>query len=268
MNNIFLVALLFGIALCSRITPENISWANGVYSLSLIQVTIEILAFLSAVYIASALQWSAKTLSQPQSGLVKFIVYGMMSLQAVLLTSTAMNLDFSIKTASALKEYDDAKISLNGTQIFIEGAIGGNTYEDILKKIKPQNITKITIISPGGLIDEAVKIGKFVERERIPVHVIDFCASACVIIASSSQRLTATPNSLFGFHQGATIVDSESSLSKYLSLEATNVMVEALRNNGIPLSILDAAVETKPSDIHYVSAERMLELGVVNEIQP
>jgi ATP-dependent protease ClpP protease subunit len=268
MGNIFILALLFGIGLCTRINLERISWANGNYSLSPIQFTIEVLSFLSALYIVATLHWSAKTLSQSKSGLVKLIAYGMLTLQAVLLTSTAINLNFSMKTSSALKEYDDAKISLNGTQIFIEGTIGGNTYEDILKKIKPQNITKITIISPGGLIDEAIKIGKFVKRERIPVHVIDFCASACVIIASSSQRLTATPNSLFGFHQGATIVDSDSSLSKYLSLEATNVMVEALRNNGIPLSILDAAVETKPSEIHYVSAETMLELGVVNEIQP
>ena len=268
MSNVFLLALLFGIALCSRMPPENISWANGVYSLSLLQVTIEVLTLLTAVYIAVALPWSAKTLSKPKSGLVKLIAYGILTLQTILLTSTAVNLDFSIKTASALKEYEDAEISLNGTQVLIEGTIGSNTYEDVLKAIQPKNITKISIISPGGLIDEAMQIGQLVQREQIPVHVIEFCASACVIIASSSQRLTATPNSLFGFHRGATIVDSESSLSKYLSLEATNIMIEALRNNGIPLSILDAAVETKPSEMHYVTAESMLELGVVNEIKP
>ena len=268
MNKIALSAFFFCVALCSRVIPETITWVNGIYSLSLLNVTIEVLSFISAVYIAVTLKWAAPNLALEKYGLVKLIVAGIITVQAIILTSTMLNLSFSIKSSVALRDYEDAEVTSDNEIILIDGVIGKNTYSIISAKLKKNKITQVIIRSPGGLIDQSIKIGKLIEKIEMPIQVLDFCESSCVIIASYSKHLTAKNNSVFGFHQGASLVQSESSLSKYIALEATNNMVNTLHKNGVPQEVLDIAAETRPSEMYYVTAARMHELGFVKEIQP
>lgn len=263
-----IILIFFGASLASRSIPATTPFINGAQSLVYFQLAVEATSLASIVYLAFALQWVKGQLSQSVIGFLKLTSFGAVTLQASLLASTLMNLEFSLSTALALNEYKGATVSTQGATIFIDGAIGEYTYDEIVTAKSSRAVNLLIIRSPGGLIEEALQISKLIRRDSLSVHVIDLCASACVIIASSSPHLTATPSSLFGFHQGGTIIESNSSLSKYLSLEATNTMIDALRDNGIPEEILDAALETQPSDMHYVSSNRMLDLGVVAALRP
>jgi ATP-dependent protease ClpP protease subunit len=266
MTSLILILILFVTSTGTRFFPVTMPWLSGLHTHILLQTTVEFLCFISVVQITINLSQNGTTLAIEKKGLIRLSAYSILSLQAILFFSTIINLPFSLRYASALYEYKNTAITTQGKTILIDGIIGNEAYDRFVELYKKDVTTQISIRSNGGLIDEALQISKIVKQHGMSVHVIDYCSSACVMISSSSQKLTATPNSLFGFHRGSAIADSTNSLSKYISSEATNTMISVLRANGLPPEILDVALVTKPSDMHYVSAEKMRELGIVKAI--
>ena len=86
--------------------------------------------------------------------------------------------------------------------IEIKGEISRGDYDKLSVALEGVDPVFISIDSPGGSIDEAMKIGQLLRNRELAVEVADSgeCVSACVLIlAGAVHRL---PNDRVGIHRG------------------------------------------------------------------
>ena len=186
--------------------------------------------------------------------------------QLMLLASSILYLDTRSKSFRAAIEIGEPSISISNDTIAIDGPIGAKTFVSIKALTDQNEVRSIIIDSPGGLINVALQISGLIKGRRIAVHVAEHCESACVIIAKSSNHLSASKVAVFGFHQGSSLGGTTSSLADFTNTMATDEMIASLRELGIPNDILDKAIKTSPDNMFYVSATEMYSRGIINEL--
>ena len=266
MVNLALVALMLLVTIGTKLVPDALPGPNTPVFSATLQLILEFVCLATSSYLTLVSTLFGKP---PQPiGLSRLASYTLVSLQIVFLIAGLQNFTFNTQTKLALEGYEDAQISTDGTSLVLNGAIGANTYDYMVQEFNRTKPVRIVVNSPGGLIGEALEIAEFIKGRSISVYVFDVCASACVIIAAASPNLTASSKAKFGFHQGAALVVSENSLSKLTSLQATEVLLDALRGEGIPEEILDEAQKTAPGEMYFVTAQQLYDAGVVTSVGP
>jgi ATP-dependent protease ClpP protease subunit len=250
----------------TKLVPDALPGQNTPVASTTLQLILELACLATSLYLTLIPTFPVK-ISRP-FGISHLISYTLVSLQLVFFFSGMQNFTFNIKSKLAIESYEEGQVTNIGTTLVFSGAIGATTYEDILKKFNQGGSGRIEITSPGGLIGESLEIANFVKSRSISVHVVDLCASACVVIAAASPNLTASTKAEFGFHQGTALLVSDNSLSKFTSLQATQVLIDALRSEGIPEEILDEAQSTTPDEMYIVTAKQMYDAGIVKSIGP
>lgn len=146
--------------------------------------------------------------------------------------------------------------------LLIEGVIGPLTFQSIKNYAATQKVHSIVLNSQGGLIDNAIEIADYIQRNSIDTYVLNYCESACVIIAVSGNQLYANSDAKFGFHQSAVLTSYESQLTQAMSNEGTLQMIEALAYYGVPPEILAWINKTKSKDMVYFSGEELYDYGL------
>jgi len=266
MVHLALVALMLLVTIGTKLVPDALPGPNTPIVSASLQLILEFVCLATSLYLALVSTLFAKP---PQPiGLSRLASYALVSLQIVFFISGLQNFTFNTQTKLALEGYEDAQISTDGTSLILNGVIGANTYDYMVQEFNRNEPVRVVVNSPGGLIGEALEIADFIKRRSISVYVFDLCASACVIIAAASPNLMASSKAKFGFHQGAALVVSDNSLSKLTSLQATEVLLDALRGEGIPEEILDEAQRTAPGEMYFVTAQRLYDAGVVTSVGP
>lgn len=261
--------LLISIAttsLASVFAPMETSGLPSNSNFLLKQIAIQFICLLASLPLIVNLQNEFFTKHSANIGIENLFGLTAILLQAVLVTSSIIHFDTKQKNLVALDEYENTKLIMSDGWIVIDGVIGHNVASDINIQTNLSATNGIKIRSSGGLIDSAIQIASIVEENALPVHVQQYCESACVIIASASPYLSADRNAVFGFHRGAPLVDSSDSWSKFVASKATDQLISALRKNGIPEKILLVAIETSPDDMHQVLAQQLHTLGIVKRL--
>jgi hypothetical protein len=166
----------------------------------------------------------------------------------------------------AMQRYGNSDVYVIDRTLFLKGQIGMQTSKAVEHEIWKSAPSTLALSSPGGLIQAAVEISRIVQDNAIPVHVLDSCASACVIIAAASPTLTAQREAVFGFHRGSAVVEANDSWTRFVSDSAADELITILRSHGIPEDILVFAKETPPEEMHWISSGELQARGVVTQI--
>ena len=111
-------------------------------------------------------------------------------------------------------------------------------------------LTALSLDSPGGDLEEGLRMATSVREARLPTMVGDGakCASACVIVFAAGSHLFASTTALVGVHsasyRGSDTPDAQA---------ATVVMARRLAEYGVPDAILGKMVTAHPSQIWWLS---------------
>jgi len=151
--------------------------------------------------------------------------------------------------------------------VSIDGLLGEPTVLSIENYIASNTLSLIIINSSGGIIDHANSLASLIKRNRINILVSDHCESACMIVASSGNKLFAYPDTQFGFHTAGTFSDSHHNQAvKFLAISGTRDMTGILLKNGVPSDVLEVMNKTPNSSMSYYSGLELFERGVVTDL--
>jgi ATP-dependent protease ClpP protease subunit len=206
----------------------------------------------------------------PGRGLLFLVCAATTILQGCTTLSMMLTASDTSATYAAIEDVENAYVFLKEPgHVQIDGTIGANLFADVTSfqsEVTP--ITSVEINSGGGLVDQAMKLAGFVEKQKITVIVGDICMSACVLVAVASPNLTAHESSLFGFHQSAAVAETSSQIFslglKFIDADSDKF----LSDHGIPPDIMAQAKNHKPDQMYEVKAADMLKARVVRKIIP
>jgi ATP-dependent protease ClpP protease subunit len=170
----------------------------------------------------------------------------------------------------AVDSSEDANVTvLTGSRVRIDGTIGPNLMRDFMALERTSGpLLGLEINSPGGLVDEALKLARFVEKARIPVIVRYECLSACVLVAVASPASYAEEGAIFGFHQTAPVADITSEIAIFGMAEADKEANSFMRDHGVPEEVLREANRYEPDSMYLMTASEMVEAGTIEGILP
>ncbi len=173
-----------------------------------------------------------------------------------------------------------AEVYIDGDSIIYNGDI----HEESIQKVKDlynDDITKIVLNSPGGEINNGMDFGDFIFEKGLDVEIKNTAfSSAANYVALAAKNLYLNPNSLLGFHGGATQdesayegipEDQKAILEEYLkaSIERENLFYEKI---GVDQKITTLGQDEKYDAIadgkigYTYSLEALKALGVDNII--
>ena len=118
--------------------------------------------------------------------------------------------------------------------------------------------------SPGGNLDEAIKIANALRRIQATVGVLGQakCASACFLIFAAGSTKLAGATALIGVHSA-----SENGIETATSMALTTAMARDAAALGVPPSIIGKMVTAEPGQMEWLTQRDLASMGV-NIIQP
>lgn len=154
--------------------------------------------------------------------------------------------------------------------IVLVGKIEDGDFKKFVQTIRNNGAfpKRVIIRSPGGDVEEAIRIGRFIRESLLPVWAIIECNSACVLIwiGGVDRGGSAT----FGLHRpvyqkhyfaGLSASDAE---KKYRELD--DFVRTYLIDMNTPTAVIDKMMSTKSSDVALVTSESLIE--IVGERSP
>jgi hypothetical protein len=190
---------------------------------------------------------------------VCFIAYGI---------NLVLNSSFKITNSNNLEKYSGVAATIvDENWLFIDGAIGSLTLETINKIANSNDIKFVQLNSGGGLIETALDIARFVDKNNISTVVNGECASACVLIAISGKKLLVSRTAKFGFHNASSISQPGSELGKFSSMVASETMFSFLIKRGIPRDIIKEAEATPANEMYYVNGVDFIRRGLAVQLE-
>lgn len=187
-----------------------------------------------------------------------FIAYGI----NLVLTSS-----FKVANSKNLEKFSGVAASIiNENWLSIDGAIGSLTLETVNQIANSNDIKFVQLNSGGGLIETALDIASFVDKNNISTVVNSECASACVLIAVSGKQLLVSRTARFGFHNASSVGQPGSELGKYSSMMASKTMFSYLIKRGIPRDIIRKAETTPANEMYYVNGVDFIQRGLAVQL--
>ncbi len=266
----FLLASIFLLLACGAASlgagsfsylAENVPVAHGVLSI------LSLVFFLLAIAVAILANSNEKgELRGPQTisaiiCLILLVPTGGIAVGRLVNFQSSLEIMRGVKSAKGEKVFFDRDLAI------LDGEIGYETLASLKNGLVDDGSTPTLILkSNGGSIDSAVKIGELLSDYQIDVVVVNYCESACVIIALSGTRLFVSSRARFGFHRGSAVASRNSQLGKYIADLATNEYISALKSLGVPQSVLKIAKETPADEMYYLSGDQMMHFGMALDL--
>ncbi len=137
-----------------------------------------------------------------------------------------------------------------------EGAFDKGSADRIIEHIEELRIATLVLNSTGGLVAEAARLHEYLADNGIRTHVIDRCASACVIAYAGGAVRTADEGARFGFHQVSGLDASAS--QKLMSLTYT-----LYAGRGIDPELVIIGGAYTPDDMFWIGFSEADRYGLV-----
>ena len=168
---------------------------------------------------------------------------------------------------AALTKYPGVEIVMRENGLaYLGGEIGYTTLLSLIQLNEDNKIRYLELNSPGGIIDAAMGIDRYLMEEGISTIVIEKCESACVLIAVGQNPLYVNTTAKFGFHNAASLAEKSSQRGRLSSQAGSDYMFTELLKKGIPQNIIREAELTPAEAMYYVSGEEFIKFGVAKAI--
>ncbi|MBT9444562.1 MAG: DUF4339 domain-containing protein [Hyphomonadaceae bacterium] len=227
---------------------------------------IGLVGLLGAGAIAFLIARGEAVQSTPRLARASIAVLGLAYLSSlpvlIQLTPTVAN----IEKASA--ELNEGEISYDADthELILEGTIGlGFSREMGALLRRHPDVRQVVVNSEGGLVDEALDIGKLIARANLKTYAQDQCLSACVIVFLSAHERAADADTAFGFHAEYQIAAVPEFVR--VAIEQTGSSMRAfLEDKGVPEHVLVEADKASPNQMVLLSAAEMSEEGLLKDL--
>lgn len=175
-------------------------------------------------------------------------------------------------TLSRRLEFRLDQTEVFGRVLLLTGEIAegdGRRFESALRDITPPP-NHVALHSPGGLIEEAIRIGRHVRSQGIATLVTAdaACLSACPYILAGGVRRVVSRSGWVGLHQS--YFGQDSVLPAVLAVrglqELQGETLEYLDNMGVDPLILVHALKTPPEDIYILVGSELTDHGMATEL--
>ena len=154
----------------------------------------------------------------------------------------------------------------SSTILWISGEITSDLYRQVVNKIQAWRKfpDRVLISSPGGDVEEAMKLGDLFRDAFTLVIPIGECSSACAVIVFSSRTYIAD-EAVIGLHRPYFSPDTYSALSvneaKELQQSIEDQLSAYLRNMGVRDGIIERMLSRSSADIWNITMQEFVDLN-------
>lgn len=261
---------LFSLALLLLVRAVSDDWSPAAG----VAIKIVLLVAMAVSGGAAAYLWWRRLQIAPYSpkkvGLVRIAIIFGGTLFAVLIFILAAQMPDIYRVQIARESFRHYTVDVNGGTgtLSIRGLIGPGLASNISQHLKANAAIRIVEIdSIGGLVAEAVKVAKVIERHGdLATRNAGTCNSACVIVFMAGERRIAPVEASFGFHATSAITklngvyDLES-----LTAEGEQAAAYLLRR-GVPEKFVSKARAAGSKSIYTVSSVQMANAKAVTHL--
>lgn len=154
----------------------------------------------------------------------------------------------------------DGRLSATGT--VVPGA--ADTFAAEIEK-RGGYVKTVVLHSPGGSVQDALKIGRLIRERNYNTEVADgrYCASSCPLIFAGGVERTAGPKAAIGVHQVSALTASRNATMADGMSSAQRVSAEVqryLRDMDVDAQVWVHAMETPANELFYFKPDELLAL--------
>lgn len=155
----------------------------------------------------------------------------------------------------------------------LEGTIVQTSAELLETELaeRGEYIQSIVINSPGGIVDQALSMGRMIRERELPTHVVDhaLCASSCPLVLAGGAERTVGAAAAIGVHQvyvpqnvlGAQANPAQSLSDAQVTTAAINRYLDEM---GIDTKLWLHALETPPDRLYFLTADELDSYALAN----
>ena len=148
-------------------------------------------------------------------------------------------------------------------QFMVFGQItDGFTDELRLKISQNQELKRVYIESPGGLMLEAKRTAQLLNEHKISVRVAGKCASACVYLWAATDQRELTSSARLGLHAGRPKKEAPGPLEIMASRARQRIADDMLRHAGFSELLIAKARRTPNASIFWLTPTELSTAGV------
>ncbi len=144
------------------------------------------------------------------------------------------------------------------TIIMLVGTIRAGDSSLFLHRINGINHGIVFLSSPGGLVSEALAIGKEIRSRGLSTSVIDECVSACGLIWLSGNRLYLNRGTKLGFHAAYRKDGNRPSESGVANAEIGSYLTQL----GYKIDLIKFVTIAKPNEVRWFDRNDARRLNV------
>lgn len=122
-------------------------------------------------------------------------------------------------------------------------------------------VERLILDSDGGLVEEAVALGRIVRSRHLATHVPDACASACTLVFLQGRERTLGPEGRLGFHAPYEV--GEDGVQHAVDPGPER---EAYRAAGVPDAFVAEVMRVAPADLWIPEQRQLRAAGLVTGI--
>ena len=160
-----------------------------------------------------------------------------------------------------------------GTGLLLSGKVAEGDSDKFQKKLKIYNSKDLNFIalhSPGGNVDEALKIGAEIRKKQLDTILPDTstCLSACPYIFASGIKRIKASNSFIGVHQS--YYPDNLIMPLYFAVEdiqkSQAETFRHLKKMGINTDVMENILETPPDEVYLLSRDELIKYNFVTHL--
>ena len=93
------------------------------------------------------------------------------------------------------------------TDVILIGALNHDSVNAVMERLEDPAVTLLRIDSHGGLLDPAIRLGRYIKENEIQVLAEDECVSACVLVLAASPYGSIFAHTEVTFHRAEPVIE-------------------------------------------------------------
>ncbi len=155
-------------------------------------------------------------------------------------------------------------LALGGRELHLSGDLTEGVAVRVAALLSSHpEVESLHLDSDGGLVEEAIDIGRLVRKRHLSTHVADACASACTLIFLQGRRRTLGPEGRLGFHAPYEIGPDGRKLPVDPAPERA-----AYQAAGLPRAFVERVMRVAPADIWIPDPGHLRAAGILTASKP
>lgn len=157
-------------------------------------------------------------------------------------------------------------------RLLLTGAIDPGAADRFAEEVakRGEYIKTVVLFSPGGSVDDALRIGRLI-RDRgfhTEVEAGSYCASSCPLIFAAGLERVAGEGAAIGVHQVTTspAVGISPNRGMESAQRASAECQRYLLEMGVDPRVWIHAMETPPAELFYFTTDELVELGLATSV--